>query len=165
VEGDVFRRHAVDAPLGLGEDGEDRDGAPRHRGIERGAQQHRADVAEGAVVRVALGRRDEEAPSREDAVVEALGRGHDARRQVEPRQRRAQRPGVLGPGVEQRRGEHVARHAPDGVEMDMHGAIIAKAAARARRLPSAAARRLMAPIPAGGQAWRSRSAGSGVPAT
>jgi len=82
VEGDVFRRHAVDAPLGLGEDGEDRDGAPRHRGIERGAQQHRADVAEGAVVRVALGRRDEEAPSREDAVVEALGRGHDARRKV-----------------------------------------------------------------------------------
>ena len=122
VEMHRFDGRAVDLRLGFGEAGEDVDRDGGGGGGERGAAlQHGADVAQMAVG-VLVRRFDHQTRAGEAAYGRAVERR--ARRTARDGRDQRERLGLeFRERVEHRRGEHVARHAADRVEMQVarHG--------------------------------------------
>ena len=141
VEAHVVDSHAVYRRLRRGEPREHVEGPGPHRGVEIGRAEQGADVAVAmvlvggfvaavvtmslAIVRVGLAIPPARLVYREPrsgqcmiGVIDALDGGD----RVEPGtpEGRHERPLELGPGVEHRRREHVARNSADGIKLDMH---------------------------------------------
>jgi hypothetical protein len=126
MEGDLVRVLAMHYGLGPGQQFEDAQRRLAHRAVQRGSFQPAANIAPmgmgfpGLVLAVAPRGNvlHNEPRPRQHAV--AMGLAGDAQRIGQPHRRnrrRAARP-ETGPNIQQRRGEHIPRHAAHGIQMD-----------------------------------------------
>ena len=151
VKAHLLDCRAVHVSLGLAEQAKHRQRTRPHALGQFGAAQqfhHLAVVAMMMIVLLGMGGRDAKARPGEHAVVVGLARDADDSAEAGALERVAQSALERRKGIEHRGREHVAGDAAHGIQMCMHGAILARtihehAAARLTAAPSDANRNLL----------------------